>query len=126
MAELLIDVLRSYVRAGKFEIHDFVVMPNHLHILLTIPGTESLEKGMQLIKGGFSFCAKSELGFQGEIWQRGFSDVRIVNDASFQEHRVYIDNNPVKSGLASVPEEYPFSMVCLVQRKSAGAKAPVC
>jgi len=123
MAELFIDVLRSRVKAGRFTIHDFVVMPNHVHILLTLPGTVSIERAMQFIKGGFSFRAKRELGFQGEIWQRGFSDVRIVDESSLQQHRAYIDNNPVKSGLASVPEEYPFGMACLMQRKHAGAKA---
>jgi putative transposase len=35
-AMLLVDVLRSYMAAGKFRIHDFVVMPNHLHVLLTV------------------------------------------------------------------------------------------
>jgi putative transposase len=123
MAELLIEVLRSCVKAGRFTIHDFVVMPNHVHILLTIHECVTVEKAMQFIKGGFSFRAKKELGFQGEIWQRGFSDVRIVDESSFESHRAYIDNNPVKSGLATVPEDYPFGTACLKQRKHAGAKA---
>jgi len=42
MANLFIEVLRSYVRAGEFTVHDFVVMPNHVHILVTIPGGSSL------------------------------------------------------------------------------------
>jgi putative transposase len=124
MAELLIDVLRSCVKAGRFTVHDFVVMPNHLHILMTVPGAMPLEKAMQFIKGGFSFRAKKELGFQGEIWQRGFSDVRVVNEDSFQKHRAYIDNNPVKAGLANVPDEYSYGTAYLKRRKLAGAKAP--
>jgi putative transposase len=122
MAELFVDVLRHYVRSGKFEIHDFVVMPNHVHILLAIQGDASPEKTMQLIKGGFSFRAKKELEFKGEIWQRGFSDVRIVDQSSFQNHRAYIDNNPVKSGLANAPEAYPYGTACLKMRKESEAK----
>jgi putative transposase len=125
MAELLIDVLRHYVRSRKFWIHDFVVMPNHVHILLTIQGDVNLEKTMQLIKGGFSFRAKRELGFPGEVWQRGFSDVRIIDDLSLRQHRAYIDNNPVKAGLASVPEDYPYGTARLMMRKQSGAKAPL-
>lgn len=126
MAELFIDVLRHYVRLGRFEVQDFVVMPNHVHIPLTIHGDTSLEQTMQLIiKGGFSFRAKRELGFNGEIWQRGFSDVRIVDESSFQNHRAYIDNNPVKSGLASAPEAYPYGTACLKMRKGSGAKKPI-
>ncbi|MGB0083238.1 MAG: transposase [Terracidiphilus sp.] len=122
MAELLIDVLRSCVKAGRFKIHDFVIMPSHLHILLTLPGAVSIEKSMQLIKGGFSFRAKRELGFPGEIWQRGFSDVRIVDESSFEKHRSNINNNPVKAGLTSIPEEYPYGTASLKQRKLAGLK----
>jgi putative transposase len=104
-------------------VHDFVVMPNHIHILMTIPGEMSLEKAMQLIKGSFSFRASKELGFWGEIWQRGFSDVRIVDEMSFEEHRAYIENNPVKAGLANSAEEYAFGSAYLKKQKHAGAKA---
>jgi putative transposase len=124
MAALFIEVLRNYMRAGKMTVHDFVIMPNHVHILMTVPGEMSLEKAMQLIKGGFSFRANKELGFRGEVWQRGYSDVRILDDQSFRRHREYIENNPVKAGLSNSPEEYPFGTACLKKKKHAGAEAP--
>ena len=122
MAALLIEALRSYMRSGKMTVHDFVIMPNHVHILMTLPGEMSLEKAMQLIKGSFSYRANKELGFRGEIWQRGYSDVRILDDQSFQRHREYIENNPVKAGLANRPDEYPFGTAYLKKQKHAGAK----
>ncbi len=67
MAELFIDVLRSCVKAGRFTIHDFVVMPNHVHILMTVPGSETIEKAMQFIKGGFSFRAKRNSDFRAKF-----------------------------------------------------------
>lgn len=121
MAELLIEVLRNQVRQGKMTIHEFVIMPNHVHILLTVPGDMSIERAVQLIKGGFSFRCKRELGFQGEIWQRGYSDVQILDQQSFQQHRDYIGNNPVKAGLANRPDEYPFGTAYL-KRKKQGLK----
>jgi putative transposase len=123
MAKLFIEVLRAYMRSGKITVHDFVIMPNHVHILMTVPGEMSVEKAMQLIKGSFSFRANKELGFRGEIWQRGYSDVRIHDDKSFQQHREYIENNPVKAGLANTPDEYPFGTAYLKKQKHAGAKA---
>ena len=123
MADLFIDVLRSYVRGGKFTIHDFVVMPNHVHILMTVPGRTTIERTMQLIKGNFSFRAKKELTFSGAIWQRGFSDVRIIDEESFSHHREYINNNPVRAGRSNSPEEYPFGSAYLKNLKRAGAKA---
>jgi putative transposase len=98
-------------------------MPNHVHILMTVPGETSIEKAMQLIKGSFSFRAGKELGFHGEIWQRGFSDEQVLDERSFQLHREYIDNNPVKAGLANRPEEYPSGTAYLKKQKNAGAKA---
>jgi putative transposase len=123
MANLLIDVLRSYMRAKKFAVHEFVVMPNHVHILLTIPGELSLEKAMQLIKGNFSFRAQKELGFPGAVWQPGYSDVRITDEQGFAQHRDYIHNNPVKAHLASMPDRYPFGSCFLKKQKRAGAEA---
>jgi putative transposase len=46
-ATLMIDVLRSYVAAGKFRLHDFVIMPNHVHLLLTVGADMTIEKAMQ-------------------------------------------------------------------------------
>jgi REP element-mobilizing transposase RayT len=57
MAQLLIVVLRSCVRSGKINAHGSVVMPDHLHVLMTVPGDMSIEKAVQLIKAGFSFRA---------------------------------------------------------------------
>ena len=107
---------------GKMTVHDFVIMPNHVHILMTLPGEMSLEKAMQLLKGSFSFRAGKELGFRGEIWLRGYSDVQILDDGSFQKHREYIENNPVKAGLANSPDEYPFGTAYLKKQKHAGAE----
>jgi putative transposase len=119
----MIDVLRSTMRTKRIVVHDFVVMPDHVHILMTVPGEMSLEKAMQLIKGGFSFRTSKELGFRGEIWQRGFSDVRVVDERSFQQHREYIESNPVRAGLANSVDEYPYGSVYLKKRKLAGAEA---
>jgi putative transposase len=79
-----IDVLRLNVAAGKFQLHDFVIMPNHLHLLMTLPA--------------------DKFGYQGEVWQRGFSEVRINDRQSFLQHREYIARNPVKAGLADLAE----------------------
>jgi putative transposase len=122
-ATLFINVLRSYVAARKFELHDFVVMPDHVHLLITVPGDMTIEKAMQLIKGGFSYRLKKEFGLEGEVWQRGFSEVRADDEQSLQRHREYIAQNPVKAGLVDSPDQYPFCYAFLVKKKAAGTKA---
>jgi putative transposase len=121
-AMLLIDVLRSNVAAGKFQLHDFVIMPDHLHLLMTLPGDIAIEKAMQLIKGGFSYRLKKEFGLQGEVWQRGFSEVRISDEQSFLQHREYIAQNPVKAGLVATAEQY-LQLYLPGNEKGPGAKA---
>jgi putative transposase len=122
-ADLLVDVLRSCVKAKRFRLHDFVIMPNHLHALLTIEAGESVERAMQFIKGNFSFRLKKEPGYLGEVWQRGFSEIRIDEKEGFRRYRDYIAQNPVKAGLAPSSEEFPWCMESLSRRKAAGAKA---
>jgi putative transposase len=103
-AELLLSVLESYRSAYQF--HAYVVMPDHIHLLLT--PNESLERAVQLIKGGFSFRAKKELNWQGEVWQPGFSDHRIRDMQDWETHVNYIRMNPVKAKLCMEADEYPY------------------
>jgi len=119
-AMLLIEVLRVNVAAGKFQLHDFVIMPDHLHLLMTLPGDVAIEKAMQLIKGGFSYRLKKEFGYQGEVWQRGFSEVRVSDQESFLLHREYIVQNPVKAGLVDTAEQYPYCYSYLARKKLRG------
>ena len=122
-ALLLIDVLRSNVAAGKFQLHEFVIMPDHLHLLMTLSVEATIEKAMQLIKGGFSYRLKKEFGYQGEVWQRGFSEVRISDGQSFLQHREYIVQNPVKAGLVDTAEQYPYGYTYLAKKKAQGIKS---
>ena len=117
-AELLIDVLRSLVAERKFELHDFVVMPDHVHLLLTVHDEMTIEKAMQLIKGRFSHRLSHEFGYPGEVWQRGFTEEQVMNRESFDAHREYIAQNPVRAGLAASVDEFPFCFRHLAKRKA--------
>lgn len=104
-ALLLIDTLAHYRDAGKFLLHEFVVMPDHVHALLTPAPQLSLERVMQFIKGGFSFRLK----FRGPVWQASFTNHRVRDLEDLEQHREYIRMNPVRAHLALTPEEYPYS-----------------
>ena len=117
-AELLIDVLRSLVAERQFELHNFVIMPDHLHLLLTVYDEMTIEKAMQLIKGRFSHRLSHEFGYLGEIWQRGFTEVQVMNRENFEKHREYIAQNPVKAGIAASADEFPFCFRYLAKRKT--------
>ena len=99
-ANLLLDILNENRSKGRLLIHAFVIMPDHLHALIT--PTESIERSAQLIKGGLSFAIREQ--FKGTIWQEGFHEHRIRDLEDFQNQRLYIANNPTRKGY----EEYPF------------------
>ena len=97
-------------------------MRNHVHLLITVGADTSIEKAVQMIKGGFSYRAKKELGYLGDVWQRGFSDVRVKDAASLVAHRSYIYENPVKAGFVSRAEEYPYGSLYFRRLKAQGLK----
>ena len=105
-AKLLIDTIYHY-RGGAYLLHEFVIMPDDIHVLIT-PQT-SLEKAVQFIKGGFSYRAKKEVGSNMEVWQTGFQDHRIRDAYDYSSHVVYIHNNPVKERFCEHPEDFSYS-----------------
>ncbi len=106
MTQLLLEVLLHCHLQNKYLLHEFVLMPNHFHVILTPAIT--LERALQLIKGGFSFRARKELGFGGEIWQPSFYDRRVRDFNEYAAFRQYIHFNPVKKGLVQAADQYPF------------------
>ncbi len=109
MARLLMDILFHYQRQSRYHLHEFVVMPDHFHLLLTPIPPVTIEKAVQFIKGGFSYRAKKELGFAGEIWQTSFYDRRVRDAEEYARFRHYIHMNPVRRGLVCLPEEFLYS-----------------
>lgn len=108
-AGLFVRVLYDYRAQNKFRLHEFVVMPDHFHLLLTVESEMTIERAVQFIKGGFSFRAGKELGMRSPVWQKGFSEVRISDAEAFQQVRNYIRNNPVMRRLVADAADYQWS-----------------
>src|SRR5438270_9827169 len=96
MANLFIEVIFHYQKEGHFQLHEFTAMPDHFHVLLTLTDKVSVERAVQLIKGGFSFRVKKDFSSNMEIWQRGFSEYRVSNEVQYNISKRYIWNNAVK------------------------------
>ena len=106
-ANLFIDTLYRYRKEKKYQIHAFVLMPEHFHAVITPAPDITVERAMQFLKGGYSFRVKKELNRNFDIWQPGFTDHR-VRIGEYEEFRLYIDQNPVKAGLVKKAEDYPY------------------
>jgi len=107
-AELFINVLYHYRSLRKYLLHDFVLMPDHFPVLITLGSEISIERAVQCIKGGFAFRAGKELGFHSPVWERGFSESRVTDADSLLRVRDYIADNPVKNGLVKTANEYAY------------------
>ena len=65
----------------------------------------TLERAVDLIKGGFS----RRLASSYPVWQRGFTDHRIRDVEDMKTRRAYIHLNPVRANIVAAPELYPYS-----------------
>ncbi len=93
---------------GAYLLHEFVVMPSHPHLLLTPGDTTTLEKALQLIKGGSSHEIHERRGHKMEIWQPGFHEWTVRDAQDYQAKVEYIRMNPVQARLAERPEDWPY------------------
>lgn len=117
-----IDSLRDAVRVTReklpFHIDAWVILPDHLHCIWTLPkGDADYSKRWQILKKHFSKALpkteyrsatrinKNERG----IWQRRFWEHTIRDDVDYQRHMDYIHYNPVKHGHVSRVRDWPHS-----------------
>lgn len=101
----MVNTLEVYRARKEFALHAFVVMPNHIHVLMTPAPEVSLEKAIQFIKGGFSFRMERKF----EVWERGHFDKRVPDRAAYDACVEYIHRNPIAAGLAESEDVYRYS-----------------
>ena len=88
--------------------HAFVLMPDHIHLLLTPAQDVTIERAVQLIKGAYSHELGTLIGRKSEVWQRGFTDHRIRDAQDFVHHLDYVHQNPVVAHLVLNASEYRY------------------
>jgi putative transposase len=108
-SRIFVETLVHYRAKGIYKLHAFVVMPDHIHVLLTPASDVTLERAVQHIKGGSARRLGEELLLRFPVWQKGFTDHRIRDRADFQVHVRYIEQNPVKLRLVEAAVDYVWS-----------------
>jgi REP element-mobilizing transposase RayT len=106
-------IVQAAIRFGarhlkRYDLEAYVIMPNHVHLLILPHASPS--RLMQTLKGYTAREDNKLLGRTGQHFWQGESYDHWVRDAAEAERiRAYIENNPVKAGLAANPEEYRWS-----------------
>jgi len=109
IAEMVVEAMHFQERSmDQLELHHYVVMANHVHLLLT-PRVE-VPKLTQTLKRFTAREANRILGLTGQpFWQDESYDRIVRDEAEFDRIGRYIGNNPVKAGIVTTPEEFPWS-----------------
>jgi REP element-mobilizing transposase RayT len=113
IAELVVSALHAGERKfHRYQLHSFVVMPNHVHVLVT-PCVVST-RWLGPLKGFTGHQANGFLGTHGNaFWQDESYDHLVRSDVEFQKIRAYIERNPVSAGLVSAAELFRWSSAYL-------------
>ena len=109
IADLIVEALLYNAQVLKhYELHAFVIMPNHVHVLLT--STLPLSRLTKSLKGITAKRANAALGQTGKpFWQEETFDRVVRNQREFTRIRNYIEENPVRAGLVRTTFEYRWS-----------------
>jgi putative transposase len=102
---LFIECLERMRLRCEMRIYAYVVMPEHVHLLVSEPGTEILADAMHFLKLSFT----KRLRRPGSFWQKRHYDRNIRDAAEFDEKLGYIHLSPVKRGLVKEPAEWEWS-----------------
>ncbi len=104
--EILLQVIEQARQFHRFLVHAYVLMPEHIHLLITEPETCTLASSIRVIKGQSSKFLK---GKREKFWQPRYYDFNVFTHRKRVEKIRYIHHNPVTRGLVAKPEEYSWS-----------------
>lgn len=107
IAKLVCEAI-LYFNGEKFDLHNWVVMPNHAHLLVKTIGDHTLSETMHSIKSFSASAANKLLGRKGRFWAPDYFDRFIRGRTHFMNVMRYIDENPVKARLCDSPDNYPW------------------
>lgn len=107
--DLLLSVLEVMRKRYQFVVIGYVVMPEHIHLLISEPQIGNPSTVVQAVKLGFSRRWTGMTGFSGQFWQRRFYDFNLWSQRKEVEKLKYMHRNPVVRGLAADPADWPWS-----------------
>ncbi len=114
-------VLARGVALSGVELHAFVVVSNHLHLLVTAKGAK-LSEFMKYVLCNTSKKVGRLVDWSGSLWERRFAVAPVLDDASAEDRIRYIVSHGVKEGLVRRPEQWP-GLSCLTLLRDGGSAA---
>lgn len=101
--------LRDASRQFKISIHAYVLMTNHLHLLVTPADVEGLARMMQWVGRYYVPYFNQKYDRVGTLWQGRYKATVVDSEQYFMICSRYVELNPVRAGIVATPGEYPWS-----------------
>ena len=105
----MLDLFEQHSREQGVEIHAYVLMTNHLHLLLTPLQDQSLSKMMQAVGRSYVHIFNKVHGRTGTLWEGRYRSTLIQTERYLLACMAYIDLNPVRATMVAQPEDYVWS-----------------
>jgi putative transposase len=106
--ELFLNVLKKAKKRYDFQVKNFCIMSNHLHLIIKPGKEESLSRIMQWILSVFAMAWNRRHHLKGHLWGERFFSKIIAGILDFLRTCMYIDDNPVKAGLVELPWQWEY------------------
>lgn len=107
--EHMLALLAQYAQQFKVAIHAYVLMGNHLHLLVTPETDDGLPKMMQAVGRRYVRYFNDRHGRTGTLWEGRYRSNVIETERYLLACMAYIDLNPVRAGLVAQARDYPWS-----------------
>lgn len=104
-----IDILRDTAEANRLAVNHFVLLDDHVHLLVEVESREKLSAAMQSLNQGYGRHWRRRHTHNGYLWQGRYRRHRIDEPDYLLACGVHMELNPVRAGLARSPEEYRWS-----------------
>ncbi|MGH7142961.1 MAG: REP-associated tyrosine transposase [Planctomycetota bacterium] len=101
----------NYFDGERYVLHAYVIMPNHVHVLVDVRAPYELSAIVRRWKSGTARSINRHLGRKGPLWKSDYWDRYIRDDAHYMDAVEYILQNPVKAGLVKEPTAWPGTWV---------------
>jgi putative transposase len=107
--EFLLTVLAEESKQHGLDVHAYVLMSNHIHLLLTPQTDPALPRMMQALGRRYVRHFNQRHGRTGTLWEGRYRSTVIQSERHLLACMVYLDLNPVRAGMVSDPVEHPWS-----------------
>lgn len=111
--QLYLALLQEYSERYGVDVHAYVLMTNHVHLLMTPDSEDSISRLMKVLGSRYAFYMNKRYRRTGTMWEGRHKSSVVDAEAYLLKCYRYIELNPVRACMVEMPEEYRWSSYCI-------------